>query len=64
MRRNARASEGASSGWVESCIAAASITASSAITHDRYGCGERNQRRTGYDAWVSATSAAHSSHRW
>ena len=42
--------------------AAESSTASSEITHDEYGCGERKRTSGRYVVWLSATSAAQRSH--
>src|ERR1041384_4298330 len=42
--------------------AAASSTAPAAVIHERSCDGERKNTRDGYDVWLSAMSANHSSH--
>src|ERR1700760_1935560 len=58
-RRHSRAgTTGADSGDRARYSAAESSTASSAVTHDDSGRGERNRTSGRYVVWLSATSAA------
>src|ERR1700733_5360899 len=62
-RRHSRAgTEGAASGDKARYSAAESSTASSAVTQDESGPGERNRTSGRYVVWLSATSAAQRSH--
>ncbi len=62
-RRHSRAgTTGAASGDRARNSAAESSTASSAVTQDDSGCGERNRTSCIYVVWLSATSAAQRSH--
>ena len=63
LRRQSRAgTTGAAFGESERNSAAESSTASSAVTQDDSGWGERNRTSGRYVVWLSATSAAQRSH--
>src|ERR1700753_1528864 len=63
LRRHSRAgTTGAAFGDRARYMAAESITASSAVTQEDNGRGDRHRTRVREVVWLSATSAAHRSH--
>ena len=63
-RKSLAGTVGAFSGARLRMSAAESSMASSEITHDEYGSGERKRTSGRYVVWLSATSAAQRSHCW